>query len=128
MGFMGANHRSPRARALCAALREARTASGISQRELGRLLSITYTNISLWENGHRIPSVETVAMILAALRTSPEERERILVLARNVGEPSWLTVGIDGVPQQLTGTTECERAASRITQWSPAIVPGLLQT
>ncbi|GDY34013.1 helix-turn-helix domain-containing protein [Gandjariella thermophila] len=125
---MGANHRSPRARALCAALREARIASGISQRELGRLLSITYTNISLWENGHRVPSIETVAMILAALRTSPDERQRILDLARNASERNWLTSGLAGVPQQLAGSTECERAASRITEWSPAIVPGLLQT
>lgn len=125
---MGASTRSPRARALCAALREARQASGIGVRELGRILGISDSNISLWENCHRVPNVETVAMILTAVRVSPEERERILSLARNVREANWLTVGVEGIPQQLAGVVECERAASAITGWSPSIIPGLLQT
>src|SRR5437588_625161 len=127
MCFMVASTRSPRARALCAALRDARQASGIGVRELGRLLGISDSNISLWENCHRIPNVETVAMILTAVRTSPEERERILDLARNVREPSWLTVGIEGIPPQLAGVVECERAASAIIEWIPMGIPGLLQ-
>ncbi|GDY33341.1 helix-turn-helix domain-containing protein [Gandjariella thermophila] len=113
---------------MCAALREARQASGIGVRELGRLLGISDANISLWENCHRIPNVETVAMILTAVRVSPEERERILDLARNVREPNWLTVGIEGIPQQLAGVVECERAATSIVEWIPMGIPGLLQT
>ncbi|MFR9727921.1 helix-turn-helix domain-containing protein [Saccharopolyspora sp. MS10] len=119
---------TPRARALSAALREARESSGIGLRVLARRLEISHTQISHWENGHRVPGVESVAMILAALRVSPGERERILDLARNTGEPSWLTVGLAGIPQQLAGAIECERAATSITEWSPMGVPGLLQT
>jgi hypothetical protein len=92
------------------------------------MLSISFTNISLWENGHRVPNVETVAMILAAIRVSPEERERILDLARHVHEPNWIASGMEGVSQQLVGVIECERAASVITEWTPMHVPGLLQT
>jgi len=125
---MAASSRSPRARALCSALREARIASGTGVRELGRMLGISNTMISLWENGHRVPNVEQVAMILAAVRVAPDERERILSLARNVEEPNWLTVGIEGLPQQLAGAIECERAASSIVEWIPLGVPGLLQT
>ncbi|GDY31508.1 hypothetical protein GTS_31410 [Gandjariella thermophila] len=84
-------------------------------RELDRLLSISPTEISHWENGHQTPKLETVAVILAAIRTSPEERERILDLARNESEPNWLTVGMNGIPQQLAGVVEHERAASRLT-------------
>jgi transcriptional regulator with XRE-family HTH domain len=118
---------TPRARALSASLRKARVDSGIGLRELGRMLSISHTDLSLWENGHRVPHVETVAMILAAIRVSPEERQRILDLARNAREPNWLTVGMPGITQQLAGAIESERAASTITEWSPSIIPGLLQ-
>ncbi|MCA1189790.1 MULTISPECIES: helix-turn-helix transcriptional regulator [unclassified Saccharopolyspora] len=118
---------TPRARALSAALRDARETRGVGLRVLARQLEISHTQISHWETGHRVPGVEVVAMILAALRVSPGERERILDLARNLGEPSWLTVGISGIPQQLAGAIECERAASAIVEWSPMVVPGLLQ-
>ncbi|WP_258349043.1 helix-turn-helix domain-containing protein [Saccharopolyspora gregorii] len=119
---------TPRARALSAALRDARETRGVGLRVLARQLEISHTQISHWETGHRVPGVEVVAMILAALRVPPGERERILDLARNLGEPSWLTVGISGIPQQLAGAIECERAASAIVEWSPMGVPGLLQT
>jgi transcriptional regulator with XRE-family HTH domain len=119
---------SPRARALCAALREAREASGFGVRELGRLLSIRHTDISLWETGRRVPSVETVAMILGALHVSPEARERILELAREASKPHWLSVGVNGISQQLAACVESERAAFAITEWAPSSIPGLLQT
>lgn len=125
---MAATAGTPRARALSAALREARKASGLGVRELARLLELSHTQISHWETGHRVPNVEAVAMILAALRISPNERERILELARNVGEPNWLAVGISGISQQLSGVVESERAASAIVHWNTMAIPGLLQT
>jgi transcriptional regulator with XRE-family HTH domain len=125
---MAATPGTPRARALSAALREARKASGFGVRELARRLSLSHVQISHWESGHRVPKLEAVAMILAVIGASPDERERILDLARNVGEPIWLTVGGKGIPQQLAGVVECERTASAITEWSPLLMPGLLQT
>ncbi|RKT90093.1 Helix-turn-helix domain-containing protein [Saccharopolyspora antimicrobica] len=125
---MPATAGTPRARALSAALREARLTNGMGSRELARHLELSHTQISHWENGHRVPNVENVAMILTALRISPRERERILDLARNVAEPNWLTVGMNGIPQQLAGVVECERSASSIVEWSPMVIPGLLQT
>jgi transcriptional regulator with XRE-family HTH domain len=119
---------SPRARALSAALRKAREERGMSLRELARRVSMNYSHLSNLENGKRLPSVETTATILGALRVPGDERERILDLARNAAEPNWLTVGIPGIPQQLAGVVECERAASAITDWNPCVVPGLLQT
>ncbi|MDA3627705.1 helix-turn-helix transcriptional regulator [Saccharopolyspora sp. WRP15-2] len=125
---MAATAGTPRARALSAALREARVSSGIGVRELGRLLEYTHVEISNWETGKRVPKIETVAAILATLRVTAAERDRILDLARNVHEPNWLTVGLNGIPQQLAGAVECERAASAIAEWAPMLVPGLLQT
>lgn len=125
---MPATAGTPRARALSAALRDARETSGVGLRELARRLHLPHTRISHWETGHRVPGVENVAMLLAALRVTPAERERILDIARNTREPSWLTVGPTGIPHQLAGAIECERAATSIVEWSLMGVPGLLQT
>jgi DNA-binding XRE family transcriptional regulator len=118
----------PRARALAAALREAREVTQTGLRELARRLQISPTQISNWETGRRVPNIEQVAMILASLRTSPADRENILELARKADEPNWLTAGVEGVPVQLAGVVECERSASTITQWATMTIPGLLQT
>jgi transcriptional regulator with XRE-family HTH domain len=103
-------------------------ARGIGVRELGRLLSISPSQISHWESGDRVPNVETVATILGALRVPPEDRRHILELARQASEPHWLSVGVNGIPQQLAGVIECERAACAIVHWVPIGIPGLLQT
>lgn len=119
---------TPRARALAAALREARTSRGIGQRELARLLGMTHPLLSHWERGMRLPRVEDVASILACLRVTGAEKEQILDLARNAGESNWLTASMPGIPHAVTGLVECERTAATIIEWSPALVPGLLQT
>lgn len=124
---MSATAGTPRARALSAALREVREATGMGVRELARKLSISHVQLSHWETGQRVPNVERVAMILGAIYVPPEDRERILALARNVQDANWLVTGMDGIPQQMAGVVECERAATAITQWIPMGVPGLLQ-
>lgn len=120
--------RSPRARALAAALRKAREERGISNRELAARLAIDQAHLSRVETGKKVPNAEMTAMILGELRTPPKERERILELARHASDPNWLTVGIPGIPQQLAGAWECERAATCITEWHQNLIPGLLQT
>jgi transcriptional regulator with XRE-family HTH domain len=119
---------TPRARALSAALRAARKSTGTGVRELARMLSISHTQVSLWENGQRVPKLVDTAMIVTALRLVPEERDRIINLARKMDEPNWLTTGIPGIPAQLSGAMESERAAKAVIAWSPMLIPGLLQT
>ncbi|TCP49204.1 DNA-binding XRE family transcriptional regulator [Tamaricihabitans halophyticus] len=119
---------SPRARALSAALRTARERSSLTQRDVASKLDVQYTTISHWETGRRAPNTEDVASLLAVLGVRNEERERILELARRASESDWLVAGVRGATQQLAGVMECERTANAITDWSPWLVPGLLQT
>jgi len=119
---------NPRAWALSAALKEVRLANGYKVIDVARSLRTSHTTISQYENGHRLPSIETVASILTAVHASADDRERVLDIARNVHDPHWLTVGIGGISSQLSGAIECERSAFRITEWSPMTVPGLIQT
>lgn len=119
---------TPRLRALAAGLRKARETAGMSTRELAQRLKLSQQLVSHWENGRRIPRVEQVGMMVAVLRTEPPERDRLIQLARNVHEPNWLTVGVPGISEQLAGAIESEKAAAKIIEWSPLLIPGLLQT
>ncbi|WP_216216262.1 helix-turn-helix domain-containing protein [Amycolatopsis aidingensis] len=119
---------TPRARALAAAIRELREEAGLSGRELSQRLGVSHGTISHWETGHRVPTPEDVASVLGVLGVTGERRRLLLDLARNAADPNWLTAGMPGIPQQLTGVMECERTARKITEWAPMYVPGLLQT
>lgn len=116
---------TPRTRALAAALRRARESTGQSLRAFARSAGLQHASLSLWETGHRVPRLEDVATILGHLGVVGDDRERILELARHASESNWLA---PGVSEQLDGVMECERTATRIVDWSPLLVPGLLQT
>jgi transcriptional regulator with XRE-family HTH domain len=113
---------TPRARALAAALRDARVSRGIGQRELARMLGITHPRLSHWERGTRMPKIEEVAAVLACLRVVGTEKDGLLDLARNTHEPNWLEA-----PQELPAIVECERTAAAILDWNPSLVTGPLQ-
>jgi len=119
---------APRARALAGALRQAREDAKISVREVARRLGISHSVVSYWETSKRVPRIEDIASYLTAIGVTGDAREAILALGRDADAQNWLAVGIPGISQQLTGTMECERAASAITDWSPHLVTGLLQT
>lgn len=89
---------------------------------------MAHPQLSYWESGRRIPGVEVVAGILAKLDITGDERDRILELARNASEPNWLTAGVPGMSPGLAGVLDCEQTATAITDWSPLVIPGLLQT
>lgn len=119
---------SPCTRTLAAALRKALDDNGVSARHLAKQLGIDHSHLSRVITGERVPSTEFTSLVMGALRVDSVERERIMGLAREASRPNWLTVGQPGMPQQLAGAIECERAASKIVEWSLTIVPGLMQT
>lgn len=98
----------------------------MTQRHVASRLDVQYTTISHWETGRRLPSTEDVSAVLTVLGVRNPEREHILDLARRASESDWLETGrqLHG----LAGVMECERSANAITNWSPWVVPGLLQT
>lgn len=57
----------------CTALREARVAKGWTQADLAVRLSVTQTAISYWENGNRIPNLNDLFGLAAALDTAPRD-------------------------------------------------------
>lgn len=118
---------TPRTRALASALRRARTEANFGVREVSRRLGMSHTTISQWETGKRVPHPEDVAAMLAAIGLTGERREEILDLARGAADPNWIVAGVPGASTALAGVLECERTATEIIEWSPLVIPGLLQ-
>ena len=54
-------------------LREARTAAGMTQEQLGFALGVTKASISAWENGRETPSFRVLPELRSALNRSLDE-------------------------------------------------------
>lgn len=119
---------TPRARALGFGLRTCREARNLGVRQLARKIGVHAQELSNWEYGKRIPKVEQVALLMGALVVEPEERKRLLELARNATEPSWLEKAVPGVTPSAATYAEHEREAIELFDWEPTLIPGLLQT
>jgi transcriptional regulator with XRE-family HTH domain len=109
-------------------LRQLREQAGYSQRELATLLGWqTNAQLSRYESGGRRPSTEVLERILDALDVEDPERERLLALVRREG-PGELVAGVPSTGRHLAQLIGLERAARRVTEVAPLVVPGLLQT
>src|SRR4051794_17854162 len=115
---------TPRARALGFGLRACRNDRDLGVRELARLIGVLPQELSNWEYGKRIPKVEQVALLLGVLVVEPGERARLLDLAGNAREPSWLEKAVPGVAPSAGTYAEYERAAEAMFDWEPAVIPG----
>lgn len=109
-------------------LRALRDASGLSLRQLEKKAGISNPKISMWENGHRLPSLEDLETALDALDVSSDDRERLLSLRREAEGPGVLLAGAPSIGTQLAELIKQEKVAQRITEVAPLLIPGLLQT
>lgn len=119
---------TPKSRALGVKLREARKASGYSLRGLADELVMSHSVLSRWENGERVPHTEDVASVLTAIGINGDERAELLDLARDADAPQWLSVRSADRERQIEALLDFESNATRITDVSPLLIPGLLQT
>jgi transcriptional regulator with XRE-family HTH domain len=118
---------TPKAMALGAKLRSARESTGLSQRTLAKQLKIDQSIISRNESGDRSPTREEVATLLDALGVDGEQRDEIVEAARDTSGSLWLATDLPGQPVQLAALLDIEQMAREIVDWSPLIIPGLLQ-
>lgn len=113
---------------LGAELQARRNAAGLTLRELEKRVGMSNAKISLWENGHRLPSLDDLGTVLDALEVVGDERERILSMRREAEGPGVLVAGTTTIGAQLAKLIDWEQGAHRITDVAPLVVPGLLQT
>jgi transcriptional regulator with XRE-family HTH domain len=121
--------RSALVRELGAEVKQAREGAGLGQRELAKAAEISsHSRISEQESGKRLLPPDELGRIFTALGLPDSERERLLGLARAAEGPGQLNTGQPGIDATLAQLIDHERAATRIIDASPLLIPGLLQT
>lgn len=84
--------------------------------------------VSRLETGNRNIDAEEVSALLAIYGVTGPERDKLMTMARTPDESSWLDRGLPGLPAESVKLATYEADAVAITDWSPLLVPGLLQT
>lgn len=103
--------------------------AGVGLREFARRLGLSsHSVLARWESGDTPPSPEDIATALGALAVAGDRRDEILDLARDTGGAVWLAVSLPDQQRQLSSLLDFERTATKITDVSPLLIPGLLQT
>lgn len=120
--------RTPKAKALGAALRQVREKKGMLLRELSAVIQRDIGSISRWETGERTPQPEQVAQILSTLGVNGERYDEIMTLAYRTNESQWVAITLPEQRQQMVAYLAWEQDAERMVHVGPLLVPGLLQT
>ncbi|MFE3453899.1 helix-turn-helix domain-containing protein [Nonomuraea sp. NPDC059194] len=114
---------------LGAQLRRLRTAKGISREDAGYAIRASHAKISRLELGQVSFKERDVADLLTMYGVSdPDDRARLLDLARQANQPGWWHKYSDLLPSWFEVYIGLEGAASVIRTYENQFVPGLLQT
>ena len=98
-------------------LKEHREAAGLSQSELGRLVFVSGAYIGLFEQGIRKPQLDVARRIDEVLQTGGIFERTCRQLIDNTPYASY-----------FHEVAELESVATKICEFAPTVVPGLLQT
>lgn len=101
--------------------------ANVNGKYVAHVLRWSETKVSRMLTGRQTPVKETeVAQLLTLCSVAGDEFERLLALAREYNQRSWLQQA--GLPEQLRTLITHEKRATEITEFQPSFVPGLLQT
>lgn len=102
-------------------LRDLREAKGLKQGELGKLVFQSHAYISQLETAFRIPELDLVERIDAALEAEGDLITTFLMAKRAQEDRS-------AVPEYFAAVADLEKVARRIDWFADSLFPGLLQT
>jgi transcriptional regulator with XRE-family HTH domain len=118
----------PRNRAVGGWLKRLRREAGLTVREAAERVGWNASGVSFIEVAERTPLVEDVAALLTVYGVVDERRRLIVDMAKSmVDKACWWTSAAAGLQPEIAASMH-ERCASRITDWSPSLIPALLQT
>ncbi|WP_035287138.1 helix-turn-helix domain-containing protein [Actinokineospora spheciospongiae] len=123
----GNSHTSVRSRTVAAELRRLREARGLSCAEVGEKLGASASKISRMETGHSGLQVEDVAALLGFYEVSAKKRTELLDLLKRGDQKGWWERQAN-LPTLWRSLIDFESKATRIQNYEPLLVPGLLQT
>jgi DNA-binding XRE family transcriptional regulator len=125
---MADKHSASRAMALAAELKNLRRRAKLTTRQAAEHVGVSPASLNRSELGTRMPPPEEVFGLMVAYGASNVERERVVELARSADPAGWWETGGQALPKQLPTLINFESQAIRITDFSPLVIPGLLQT
>lgn len=109
------------------AIRRERT--DLQMKDIAQRLDWSVSKMSRLETGQQPIQSDEVAAVLAILGVTGAERDRLMAMARTPDEPAWLDPVLrHALPGTSITLSTYEAEASAITDWSPLLIPGFLQT
>lgn len=99
-----------------------------SMASIGSQLGWSESKVSRMETGEQPISSEEAAALLAILGVVGDEHAKLMAMARTPEDPAWLDNIRDGLPEESITLATYEAEATKLTNWSPLLVPGLVQT
>lgn len=117
-----------RSRELGDGLREAMERAKLTGRQAAAALGWSQSRVSRLLSGKRGGSELDVSAFLGVCHVSGKERDRLLSLCAEADESSYLQRYGSRLPKQLRTLIDHEDRATAISQFSPIMLPGLLQT
>ncbi|WP_163511429.1 helix-turn-helix domain-containing protein [Fodinicola acaciae] len=117
-----------RSRQVSSELRRLRKARGLTTGEVGARLGVSQSKISRIENCQLGLQLEEVAAMLGLYHVPIDRRDEILGLVREAAKPGWVEAHGEGLSEQWKALIDYERSATRLRNYEPLVVPGLLQT
>jgi transcriptional regulator with XRE-family HTH domain len=128
IGFMSGNpHTSVRSRTVANELRKLREERDLSCAEVAKMLGVSVSKISRIETGVSGLQAEDVATLLGFYKVPPAKRAELLELLRRGDTKGWWERQA-GLPKLWRALIDYENKATRIQNYAPLIIPGLLQT
>lgn len=114
-------------RGLGGELRALRGSKRLSCKKVADQLGWQASKISRMETGKQGIRVEDVASLLVVYGITGEKRARLLAMAERANEPGWWETS-GGLPDESRTMIQLEAETTRILDFEPLLVPGLLQT
>lgn len=108
-------------------LRRLRVACGLTLNQVVSRIGISESHLSKMETGKRAPSIEDISALLVIYGVTGEERLDLLALARKAGQPGlWQRQG--AFEARFATLKLLESRATKLVNFEPLVIPGLLQT
>lgn len=117
-------------RRLMTALRDLRIEAGLSGEHLGKAVGWSQSKVSKIENGRTKPSTDDIVTWADATHAPSARRNELVELATSVANEarSWSAAHEAGLAERQREIADVEAATTRLRNFQPAIIPGLLQT
>ncbi|GGP63643.1 helix-turn-helix domain-containing protein [Saccharothrix coeruleofusca] len=123
----GNGYTSVKSRTVANALRAYREQHRLSCEDVGEVLGVSSSKISRMETGRSGLQLDDVSALLGFYKVPGARRKELLDLMRRGEELGWWERQA-GLPKLWRALIDFENKASRIQNYEPLMVPGLLQT